>query len=659
MSSTPYHSVHIPKTDSVTEEVPNKRSALANNRTSIRIDGRDYEIHRLHFSSRKQAAESGYFSKSYWRRAGREVVEVERPHLVVAKSWRTFRPDEDDLVLAYSYLHYIVSNEKFCKEINSRGCWPVYRESQTVAKKSAKKCREKNRSSRLHKSSNTKTPEIENTNNTNSLSITSTSSLISSNIYVHETFDYRKVLPSSLWPYQEDAKYLLHLIYQHGVLHHGAVARKDRAVNLKYDYLTEVIDGRHFRQIRQALEEAKWLRCDHEHIAGEKSYSYSLGPKASKGKFREVALTKQNLIHKIESWKAKRSLALTDTMRHIASMLPQLELDEEQVEVCIQQGGVGSRQALVEQFMFIRNGCWFATCCDAGRLYTNITSLRTDGRNALRVNSNRLCNVDVSDSQFLALVLFIENYFKGRPLDYVQYYSYPTVSSDPLLAVDPFTIVPHFPGTSPFPLLEPQLSSVAANNSQKREEKNRKRKTSKGCHTTSIKWQKTLIHVAKNEENVLMSLQDSEWLLFRDLVQQGQLKDHVAKRLRRSRNSTKKILMQWMFGQSHREAKAAKRMEDVFPKLFNFVRQIKEGKKGNKLLAFILTRIESKLMIDTAAHRISQERPDLFLTTIHDSIMVEAESDKVDYVKSVLRETYQRQGLGVHVKVETEFKRKT
>jgi len=47
----------------------------------------------------------------------------------------------------------------------------------------------------------------------------------------------------------------------------------------------------------------------------------------------------------------------------------------------------------------------------------------------------------------------------------------------------------------------------------------------------------------------------------------------------------------------------------------------------------------------------------MFFTTIHDSIMVEP--DNVEYVQQVLREVYAQQGLGVHLKVEREFKRKS
>jgi len=470
-----------------------------------------------------------------------------------------------------------------------------------------------------------------------------------SKIYVHETFDHRKVLPPRLWPYHEDAKYLLHLVYQHGLLHHGAVARKDRSANLKYDYLTKVIDGRHFRQIRQVLEDSDWLRCDHEYIGNQKSFSYSLGSKANKGQFRQVDLTKKKLIQKIEDWKAEREVALTDTTRHITSLLPQISLDEDDANALVQQGALGSRQALVEQFMFIRNGCWFATCCEAGRFYTNITSLRTDGRNALRVNNKRLYNIDVSDSQFLALVLLVENFLNGRPLDYIQYYSESPVIDDALLAVDPFTVVPHFPENEAC-CPNAQECPVILHIKEKGEGKRRE------CLTASMKCPKTPIRPTQTRENTLMSLRDPEWTLFRELVQTGELKDYVSTKLRKSRKGTKKVLMQWVFGQSHREAKVAKHMERVFPKLFQFIRQIKEGRKGNKLLAFLLTRIESKLIIDTAARRISQERPNMFFTTIHDSIMVEP--DHVDYVKPLLTDVYRHQGLDVHLKVEAEFRRK-
>jgi hypothetical protein len=461
-------------------------------------------------------------------------------------------------------------------------------------------------------------------------------------IYVHEDFDHRTVLPPFLWPYEEDAKYLQHLVYQHGLLRHGAAARKDRAVNLKHAYLAEIIEGRQVRHIRDCLEQRGWLKCDHQYAEGQKSFTYWLGPKAARGKFRLEPLSKPNFIEKIQNWQRRKEVALTPTMQHIVSLLPQISLDEEHAAVLLRQGSLGSRQALQEQFMFIRNGVWYWTRCDAGRLYTNITSLRTDGRGALRVNRSRLCNIDISNSQFLALILLVENWFYSRPLDYIKEQETFKANTDPLLAVDPFTIVPYFPETPPV-LTRTQKGKGG-------EGERRGRLTI--CTECADFPKKT----AKSAFETMVSLQDPEFLLFRELTESGELKAYVAKRLRKSVKVTKQVLWQWLFGQSKREAKAARRIEEVFPKLFQFVRTIKQGKGGNKWFSHLLTKIESKLVLDGAAARIASERPEMFFTTIHDSVMVEP--GNVDYVQGVLREVYAQQGLGVHLKVEQEFKRK-
>ena len=94
---------------------------------TIIVDGREFKLFRVFFGSSREAAEAGYHPKSYWAKQGREVVEVERPALVVAKSWRTYHPAEDELVLANSLLNeYLVSVPKFMPDIQSRGCWWVY-----------------------------------------------------------------------------------------------------------------------------------------------------------------------------------------------------------------------------------------------------------------------------------------------------------------------------------------------------------------------------------------------------------------------------------------------------------------------------------------------------------------------------------------------------
>ena len=88
---------------------------------------------------------------------------------MVAKSWRTFHPAEDELVLAFSLLNeYVVSTTKFMADIQSRGCWFVYTEAQTrpaiknkepAAKKKRKKVsRKKKVKKRNSESSSTSLP---------------------------------------------------------------------------------------------------------------------------------------------------------------------------------------------------------------------------------------------------------------------------------------------------------------------------------------------------------------------------------------------------------------------------------------------------------------------------------------------------------------------
>ena len=357
-------------------------------------------------------------------------------------------------------------------------------------------------------------------------------------IYVHEKFDHRKHLPRELWDYREDAMYLMHLIYQHGHLRYASTSRKDRTVNLMYDYLTKVIDGRRFSAIRAALEEGKWIKCDHKSTVGSKSFTYVLGSKALKGSFPQVALQKEKLIKKISNWKKERERELTPTMKHIVKKTSQITLDENVAEEVVLEGGLRSRQTLTEQFTFIRNETWIKTPCDAGRLYTNITSLRSDGRNALRVNGSNLHNVDVSDSQFLALIILIENAFHGRRLDYIKSSFVSMADSDPLLGVNPFTLVPCYPNSPAF-VPKVELFPLITKSTRKKGRKKRE-KEQHVCHTTSIKWSNTSIQGAKSDENSILDLRDSEYLLFKDLIQRGKLKDYVSKQLRTSRNSTKR-----------------------------------------------------------------------------------------------------------------------
>jgi len=77
---------------------------------------------------------------------------------------------------------------------------------------------------------------------------------------------------------------------------------------------------------------------------------------------------------------------------------------------------------------------------------------------------------------------------------------------------------------------------------------------------------------------------------------------------------------------------------ELFPTVYNIFYRIKSGpdKKDYTLLAKLLQAIESYLVLKVICKRISIERPDVFFTTIHDSICTTEENEA--YVTSVMHE---------------------
>jgi hypothetical protein len=87
-----------------------------------------------------------------------------------------------------------------------------------------------------------------------------------------------------------------------------------------------------------------------------------------------------------------------------------------------------------------------------------------------------------------------------------------------------------------------------------------------------------------------------------------------------------------------------------FPEVYEVFRLIKV--KDHTLLARLLQRIESTIMIQHAAKRIAEEKPSLPIFTIHDSIATTTGNE--DYVESVIMEEVLKL-TGLKVKIGKEY----
>lgn len=74
--------------------------------------------------------------------------------------------------------------------------------------------------------------------------------------------------------------------------------------------------------------------------------------------------------------------------------------------------------------------------------------------------------------------------------------------------------------------------------------------------------------------------------------------------------------------------------KSLFPNVFEIFKLIKKGHKKHPALAICLQRLEAELVLHKACKLISEQRPDVFITTLHDSIITT--EDNVEYVQSVL-----------------------
>jgi hypothetical protein len=87
-----------------------------------------------------------------------------------------------------------------------------------------------------------------------------------------------------------------------------------------------------------------------------------------------------------------------------------------------------------------------------------------------------------------------------------------------------------------------------------------------------------------------------------------------------------------------------------FPKMYRLINRLKMT--HHNTLALLLQRVESILVLDKVCGRIIQEKPNVPLFTIHDSILTTP--DNVDYVQSVMKEVFE-QYIGVAPKMSVEY----
>ncbi|PNQ72793.1 hypothetical protein C1T31_09795 [Hanstruepera neustonica] len=254
------------------------------------------------------------------------------------------------------------------------------------------------------------------------------------------------------------------------------------------------------------------------------------------------------------------------------------------------------------------------------RFHSNLTNMRSIIRNAVTYDGQKLISIDIKNSQpYLSTILLSRSFWIEQKFGAKNEESL-SISFD-----------------------EPQRVTNKGFNDFKRLNYESERGFDERLNISQIK-----IH--ENDSYIMLgdidkSLMNSEFSNYINLVVNGGLYEFLEEEFKinlgevfSNRKDVKAAVFQVLFtdnrffGQD--EARPKKLFQELFPYVYEVFKQIKS--KDKSLLPRLLQSIESYLMIDVIAKRISIEYPEAPIYTIHDSIATTEEY--VDIVQQIMSE---------------------
>lgn len=240
---------------------------------------------------------------------------------------------------------------------------------------------------------------------------------------------------------------------------------------------------------------------------------------------------------------------------------------------------------------------------NVGRFHSNLTNIKRELRNYLTYDGQKLVNIDIKNSQPLfSLLLFNEDFYKKNESQFT-IYNIPT-----------------------------SLNLLS---------------------TINTSYITTLNMIVKTLEDP-----DKQYFeVYEEMINSGYFYEKISELIHPGAEFDKQGIKEMIFtvffsnnrfiGQP--EAKSKDDFRKAFPKVYEVFKKLKI--KNHRALAHILQRIESEIVIQRVAKRIFEERPDLPIFTIHDSVVTTAGNE--DYVSSVMREEIAKlTGLIVQLGIE-------
>jgi hypothetical protein len=433
-------------------------------------------------------------------------------------------------------------------------------------------------------------------------------------------FEAAKCLPKRLLRYEEDARYVLGLIWWHRLMRFDRTTRKERdpGVELKAAYLRRIVTcKRRYREVLNALERSGAIRCDHHYVKGRKAMTYRLGDLFGR-EYRAYTFANPRLVRNIMAWRTEEEHVLTPLHQWLRGKLDLLDIRHSDAIAHIAQDEDANQFVCLIDAIRFHSPVWYHQD-DYGRVHTNLTNLKSDLRQFLRVDGSPLVNLDIANSQpmFLGLLLNASSSLKN-PLGSEDGVVNPE-KRKLLELLDPYcTLTRSRPTPTPPP---PPLRS----------------------HLINI-------------DQVVMEQ-------YLECVFQGKLYETLGACVGLTRKQAKGGVLHALYCDTRKWRRRRKDLEKTYPetaltfeafdKLFPGLMEAVDAWKSEDYtrLSKAMQRLEAYVMYQIICDRIRRESSDTWLATIHDSILCHPRD--AEYVRSVMVEEFA--GIGARPTIKRKY----
>lgn len=385
------------------------------------------------------------------------------------------------------------------------------------------------------------------------------------------------------------------------------------------------------------LRKHSFLRTDMKYIVGKKSKGFQIN------QYKSYNSTTQNI--EIKDWTIRRNKiteykASQEQLKQTTKSYPHLTkwfnekllIDVQGAEQEVEQlfpeqkgairgvrkgkSGIWNKRykAMYSIHKFARQEFYYGLDDNVERFHSNLTNIKKELRNYITYDGEKLVNVDIKNSQPLFSTLLLDKTFWNKKGKLISILNTPSQSS-PSYSINITSSNP--------PSSNPSISI-------------------------------TIIMIVE----LLESIDNKVFKQYKSFVNSGKFYEKVSKLLYPNSAFNKqkvKEMVYTVFFSSNRfigqpGAQPKRDFKLNFPEVYEVFRLIKV--KDHTLLARLLQRIESTIMIQHAAKRIAEEKPNLPIFTIHDSIATTIGNE--DYVASVIKEEVLKL-TGLMVKLGKEY----